>query len=96
MAPEILLASNNVVDDIEHVLNANTAPHLAYKISGNKNFINCNAYELINGYKNFDSNKLTIFAPMGMGILDLMLANYIYEMSQTQNLDIEIKNFFEE
>lgn len=95
LAPEILLASNNVVDDIEHVLNANTSPHLAYKTSCNKNFINCNAYELINGYKNFDSNKPTIFSPMGMGILDLMLANYIYEKSQDKNLDIKVNNFFE-
>jgi ornithine cyclodeaminase len=95
LAPEILLVSNNVVDDIDHVLNANTSPHLAYQTSGDKNFINCNAYELINGYKNFDSNKPTVFSPMGMGILDLMLANYIYEKSQTQNLDIKINNFFE-
>ncbi len=95
LEPEILLASNNIVDDTSHVLNANTSPHLAYQKSGNNDFINCSAYDLISGYHNFSPNKPTIFSPMGMGVLDLMLANYIYEKSQTQNLDIKINNFFE-
>jgi ornithine cyclodeaminase len=30
LAPEILLASANVVDDVEHCLKANTSPHLAF------------------------------------------------------------------
>jgi len=95
LVPEILISSNNIVDDIDHVLNANTSPHLAYQKARNKNFINCTVYELINGYNNFDPDKPIIFSPMGMGILDLMVASYIYEEAQKQNLDIEIKNFFE-
>lgn len=95
LEPEILLASNNIVDDTSHVLNTNTSPHLAYQKSGNNDFINCSAYDLISGYHNFSPNKPTIFSPMGMGVLDLMLANCIYEKSQTQNLDIKINNFFE-
>lgn len=95
LAPEILISSNNIVDDIDHVLNANTSPHLAYQKTGNKSFINCTVYELINGYNNFDPKKTIIFSPMGMGILDLMVANYLYEESQRQKLNIEINNFFQ-
>lgn len=95
LAPEILTASNNIVDDVDHVLNANTSPHLVYEKTGNKNFINCTVYELINGYNNFDIKKPIIFSPMGMGILDLMVANYLYEEAQRQNLNIEINNFFQ-
>lgn len=95
LAPEILTASNNIVDDVDHVLNANTSPHLAYQKTGNKSFINCTVYELINGYNNFDPKKTIIFSPMGMGILDLMVANYLYEEAKRQNLNIEINNFFQ-
>jgi ornithine cyclodeaminase len=95
LAPEILISSNNIVDDVDHVLNANTSPHLVYQKTGNKNFINCTVYELINGYNNFDIKKPIIFSPMGMGILDLMVANYLYEEAQRQNLNIEINNFFQ-
>ena len=41
LAPEILITSNNIVDDITHVLNANTSPHLTQQKYGHSNFINC-------------------------------------------------------
>jgi len=37
LAPEILLNSQNVVDDIDHVMKANTSPHLAEQKTGNRN-----------------------------------------------------------
>jgi hypothetical protein len=33
LAPEILLGSTNVVDDVEHCLKANTSPHLAEQLT---------------------------------------------------------------
>ena len=37
LAPEILLNSQNLVDDIDHVMKANTSPHLAEQKTGNRN-----------------------------------------------------------
>src|SRR5206468_3047634 len=39
LAPEILLGSQNVVDDVEHVMKANTSPHLAEQKTGNRSFV---------------------------------------------------------
>src|SRR5947208_7921479 len=39
LAPEILLRSQNVVDDVEHVMKANTSPHLTEQKTGNRNFV---------------------------------------------------------
>ena len=39
LAPEILLASTNIVDDVEHCLKANTSPHLVEQLTGNRDFL---------------------------------------------------------
>jgi 2,3-diaminopropionate biosynthesis protein SbnB len=94
LAPEILIASNNIVDDITHVLDANTSPHLTQQKYGHANFINCTVGELINGYDKFDNTKPIVFSPMGMGILDLAVANYIYTEAKASNLCIKITDFY--
>ena len=94
LAPEILIASNNIVDDITHVLNANTSPHLTQQKYGHTDFINCTVAKLINGYNQFNCNQPIIFSPMGMGILDLAVADYVYNEARSSNLCIEIDNFF--
>jgi N-[(2S)-2-amino-2-carboxyethyl]-L-glutamate dehydrogenase len=96
LAPEILLLSNNIVDDVDHVLQANTSPHLALQMSGNKNFITSTIGELISKKIIFDTNKPTILSPMGMGILDIALAHQIYKQALKENLTQEIDNFFED
>ena len=39
LAPEIVLASTNIVDDVEHCLKADTSPHLAEQLAGNRDFL---------------------------------------------------------
>src|SRR3989449_4721233 len=39
LAPEIHLRSQHVVDDVEHVMKANTSPHLAEQKTGNRSFV---------------------------------------------------------
>ena len=39
LAPEVLLASANIVDDVEHCLRAGTSPHLAEQLTGNRDFL---------------------------------------------------------
>jgi N-[(2S)-2-amino-2-carboxyethyl]-L-glutamate dehydrogenase len=39
LAPEILLASANVVDDVEHCLKANASAYLAGQLTGNRDFL---------------------------------------------------------
>jgi len=39
LAPEIVLASTNIVDDVEHCLKADTSPHLAEQRTGNRDFL---------------------------------------------------------
>ena len=76
--PETILASNNVFDDVEHCMKANTSPHLAEQMTGNRRFANGTLAQFISDGLPLDPNKPTIFSPFGLGVLDLALSMYIY------------------
>jgi 2,3-diaminopropionate biosynthesis protein SbnB len=96
LSSKVILASNNVVDDVDHALREKTSPHLAYLETGNKDFINATIGDLINqNQNNFKSDKPTIFSPMGMGILDLNVANYIYKQACKSDEVKLIEDFFD-
>lgn len=96
LAPEIILAADNVVDDIDHCLKAATSPHLAEQRVGHRNFINGTLDELIRGEFQLSANRTRIFSPFGMGILDLALGAYVYEQALAKDRAIKIPNFFHE
>ncbi len=96
LAPEILLQSENIVDDVDHVLNAQTSPHLAYQKTGNKDFINGTLAQLINEEIHIDFKRLRIFSPFGLGVLDIALAQFIWEASKGTKDGTEISDFYSE
>ena len=93
IGPNILLNANNIVDDIEHVLAEKTSVELAYQQQNNKDFINGTIAELMLSKAEIDKNKPSIFSPMGMGILDLALANFIIQNIPVHNTTY-VENFF--
>ena len=96
LSPEIILACNNIVDSIDHILSANTSVHLAAQKNQSHSFINGDINTLINGVLKLDQNKATVFSPMGLGVLDLALASYVYTEAIKIEGYIEINNFFDE
>lgn len=93
LSPDILINANNIVDDIEHVLQAETSPHLAFKIMGNRSFINGTIGGLIKEKFIIDKSKPTIFSPMGMGILDLAVAFQVYQHALIKGQCMQIDDF---
>src|SRR5438552_5495019 len=79
LAPEILLRSQNVVDDVEHVMKANTSPHLAEQKTGNRSFVTGTLADIMLGRRSVTSHRSIIFSPFGMGILHLALRQWGYE-----------------
>ncbi|MGH3587389.1 MAG: 2,3-diaminopropionate biosynthesis protein SbnB, partial [Pseudonocardia sp.] len=47
LAPEVVLAATNIVDDVEHCLKANTSPHLAEQKAGNRDFVAGTLYDVL-------------------------------------------------
>lgn len=94
LSPQIILDSYNIVDDISHILSANTSIDLAYQQSNTISFITCTLSDLILKKIALKNNKPIIFSPMGLGILDLALGKYIFEKAHQRNLTHNIPSFF--
>jgi len=96
LAPEILLQSQNVVDDVEHVMKANTSPHLAEQKSGSRSFVTGTLADVILGRRSVDRSRTTIFSPFGMGILDLAVGKWVYDQAVADGRDLRLSDFFYE
>jgi N-[(2S)-2-amino-2-carboxyethyl]-L-glutamate dehydrogenase len=96
LAPEILLASANIVDDIEHCLKAGTSPHLAEQLSGNRDFLHGTLDDVMAGRVTVPADRPVVFSPFGLGVLDLAVGKYVYdEVVRSGQLHI-IDEFFHE
>ena len=79
LAPEIVLASTNIVDDIEHCLKANTSPHLAEQLTGNRDFLHGTLDDVMAGRVTVPADRPVVFSPFGLGVLDLAVGKYVYD-----------------
>ena len=96
LAPEILLASGNIVDDVEHCLKANTSPHLAEQLTGNRDFLLGTLDDVMSGLVSVPADRPVVFSPFGLGVLDLAVGKYVYdEVARSGELNV-IDEFFHE
>ncbi|MBL1084167.1 2,3-diaminopropionate biosynthesis protein SbnB [Streptomyces actinomycinicus] len=79
LAPEVLLASANFVDDVEHCLKADTSPHLVEQQTGNRDFLNGTLNDVLLGRAAPPHDRPVIFSPFGLGVLDLAVGKYVYD-----------------
>jgi 2,3-diaminopropionate biosynthesis protein SbnB len=96
IAPELLLVADNVCDDVEHCMKANTSPHLTEQLSGNRAFMNGTLAGLMGGEFQLDDSKPAIFSPFGLGVLDLALSKFIVDIALSQSRAMAIDGFFGE
>jgi ornithine cyclodeaminase len=95
LAPEILLASTNIVDDIDHCLKENTSPHLAERLSGNRAFLHGTLGDVMAG-REVPTERSLVFSPFGLGVLDLAVGKYVYDEVVRSNELSVVENFFHE
>jgi len=79
LAPEILLASASIVDDVEHCLKASTSPHLAEQLAGNRDFLHGTLDDVMAGRVTVPAGRPLVFSPFGLGVLDLAVGKYVYD-----------------
>jgi 2,3-diaminopropionate biosynthesis protein SbnB len=96
IAPQLLLEANNLCDDVEHCMKANTSPHLAEQLIGHRAFMNGTLAGLIRGEVKLDPAKASIFSPFGLGVLDLALSKFVVDTAMADSRAIAIDSFFGE
>jgi ornithine cyclodeaminase len=96
LAPEILLASTNIVDDVEHCLKADTSPHLAEQLAGNRDFLAGTLEDVMAGRTTVPADRPLVFSPFGLGVLDLAVGKYVYDrLARSGDLRV-VEGFFHE
>jgi len=97
LSPEILLASTNIVDDVEHCLKANTSPHLAEQLTGNRDFVHGTLCDVLAGRApDHDGSRPLVFSPFGLGVLDLALGKPVYDQVAASDELMVVPDFFHE
>ncbi|GAA5165326.1 2,3-diaminopropionate biosynthesis protein SbnB [Pseudonocardia eucalypti] len=82
LSPEIVLGSTNIVDDVEHCLKANTSPHLAEQLTGNRDFLAGTLDDVMSGRITVPADRPLVFSPFGLGVLDLAVGKFVYDEIQ--------------
>ena len=96
LAPEVILACDNVVDDIEHVCRAQTSVHLAEQLSGNRDFVRCALAEITSGKvaARRDDDSVAVFSPFGLGVLDVAVGEFVHRRAMQEGRGMQVDSFF--
>jgi len=94
IAVNVILGAQNVVDDIEHCLKANTSLHLTEMASGNRDFIAGTLVDVLDKKVLPEFDRPRIFSPFGLGVLDIGVGSFVLEEAISSNVAIGIPDFF--
>ncbi|WP_422770146.1 2,3-diaminopropionate biosynthesis protein SbnB [Plantactinospora sp. WMMC1484] len=95
LVPATILASQNVVDDADHVCRERTSLHLAEEQVGHRDFIDAPIGQILRGTGGFrrDPDRTVVFSPFGLGALDIALAEFVRAAAVERGLGIRVDDF---
>lgn len=93
--PMVLAGADNVVDDIDHVLRANTSLHLAEQQLGNRDFVRTTLARVIGGEPARAGDGPTVFSPFGLGVLDLAVAQMLVAAAGAEGVGTALEGFLD-
>lgn len=96
LAPEVVLGAQNVFDDVEHCMKANTSPHLAEQLTGNRDFVTGTLAGVLDEEVRLAADRPVIFSPFGLGVLDLAVGAFVLQQARADGTAVSVPNFFGE
>lgn len=94
LAPETLLAADNVVDDVDHCLKARTSPHLAEMLTGGRDFVTGTLAQVMQDKARLDPGRPTVFSPFGLGVLDIAVGRMVLDHAREAGDALAVDGFF--
>jgi 2,3-diaminopropionate biosynthesis protein SbnB len=96
LAPSVLLAATNVVDDVDHCLTADTSAHLTEQHTGSREFLHGTLDDVMAGRAVVPGDRPVVFSPFGLGVLDLAVGKHVYDrLAEAGELHV-VADFFNE
>jgi ornithine cyclodeaminase len=95
LTADMILAYDNVVDDIDHVCREQTSVHRAELQVQHRSFIRCTLADITSGAMpaRADADQITIFSPFGLGILDLAVSKLVLDAARANQIGMTINGF---
>ncbi len=90
----VILASQNIVDDVNHCLKSKTSLHLTEMATGNRDFVSGSLVDVLEKKFKLDHDRPRIFSPFGLGVLDLAVGDFVLETAISSNAAIALPDFF--
>ncbi|MEU9373905.1 2,3-diaminopropionate biosynthesis protein SbnB [Streptomyces sp. NPDC048255] len=90
----VILSAQNVLDDVDHCLKAATSPHLAEQAGGSREFVAGTIADVLAGRLSPDPDRVRVFSPFGLGVLDLALTGFVFDEAVSRGLGTLAADFF--
>jgi 2,3-diaminopropionate biosynthesis protein SbnB len=94
LGTDVISRSINVVDDVEHCLKADTSVHLTEKRTGGREFLHATLYDVLAGRFAPPAGGTVVFSPFGLGVLDVVLGEFVHRECRRSGDIVEIEGFF--
>ncbi|MFA0998142.1 MULTISPECIES: 2,3-diaminopropionate biosynthesis protein SbnB [Pseudomonas syringae group] len=94
LSPEVIAQANNILDDVEHCLKAQTSPDLAVRQYRHRSFITGTLAQLMTGQVELSPDRASIFSPFGLGVLDLAVGQRVYRQALAEGSVLPVPRFF--
>jgi N-[(2S)-2-amino-2-carboxyethyl]-L-glutamate dehydrogenase len=90
----VIVASQNIVDDVDHCLKEKTSLHLTEIAMGNRDFVSGSLVDVLEKKFKPDHDRPRIFSPFGLGVLDLAVGDLVLEAAKSSDGAIALPDFF--
>lgn len=95
LGPRVILDSVNVVDDRDHCLRENTSTQLAALEAGDASFLDATIPEVLAGAYEPPADATVVVSPFGLGMLDIVLADFVLTEALARGTAEAVSGFFE-